>query len=108
MGPPDVSGFRTSHNFDLTANRLHSSWYAGGIRLFDVTDPSTPDERAVYRTDDTSFWTAVNARGFTVASDTAGGLLFLHDDRGRIRPPGFDGAMEGGRGPGPDHHAGPE
>lgn len=108
ISAPDVSGFRTSHNFDVTPNRLHSSWYGGGVRLFDVTAPEDPEELSVYRTDDTSFWTAVSARGFTVASDVGGGLLFLHDDRGTRRPPSFGGERTGGSGPGPEHHARPE
>ncbi|PSQ09486.1 hypothetical protein BRC93_12695 [Halobacteriales archaeon QS_5_70_15] len=100
--------FRTSHNFDVTANRLHTSWYDGGVRVYDVTDPSAPEELSAYRTDDTSFWTAVSARGFTVASDIGGGLLFLHDDRGAKSPPAFDGSRERGSGPGPEDHTRPD
>ena len=107
IDPPAVDGFRTSHNFDVTANRLHTSWYEGGVRVFDITDPETPRERASYDPDGSSFWTAVTARGMTVASDIGGGLVFLHDDRGTKRPPSFDGDVEKGTGPGPDRHARP-
>jgi len=89
--PPDVDVFRTSHNFDVTANRLHVSWYDGGVTVHDVSDPANPDTLASYRTDDTSFWGAEAARGFTVASDIGGGLVFLHEDRGKRESPGFDG-----------------
>lgn len=91
IAPPDVDAFRTSHNFDVTANRLHASWYDGGVTVHDVTDPSTPETVASYHTDDTSFWGAVAARSFTVASDIGGGLVFLHEDRGERASPGFDG-----------------
>ncbi|MFC4544537.1 LVIVD repeat-containing protein [Halosolutus amylolyticus] len=91
VSPPDADAFRTSHNFDVTANRLHTSWYDGGVQVHDVTDPSDPEKLASYRTDDTSFWAAVRERGFTLASDIGGGLVVLHDDRGRARSPGFDG-----------------
>ncbi|WP_372911863.1 LVIVD repeat-containing protein [Salinigranum sp.] len=105
IDPPSVDDFRTSHNFDVTANRLHTSWYEGGVRVFDISDPANPEERAAYDPDGSSFWTAVDARGMTVASDIGGGLVFLNDDRGEKRPPAFDGAVEGGTGPGPDRHA---
>lgn len=89
--PPDVDVFRTSHNFDVTANRIYTSWYDGGVRVHDITDPTDPEELASYQTDDTSFWTAVRSRGFTVAGDIDGGVLVLHNDRGRKRPPAFEG-----------------
>lgn len=91
IAPPNVDAFRTSHNFDVTADRLHASWYDGGVTIHDVTDPSNPETVAGYHTDDTSFWGAEEARGFTVASDIGGGLAFLHEDRGRMDSPGFDG-----------------
>lgn len=100
VDPPAVDAFRTSHNFDVTANRLHTSWYAGGVRIYDVTDPANPTERAAYDPEGSSFWTAVRARGFTVASDIGGGVVVLGDDRGARRPPAFDG--ESGRGYRPD------
>ncbi|WP_372911865.1 LVIVD repeat-containing protein [Salinigranum sp.] len=97
--PPDVDAFRTAHNFDVTANELHASWYSGGVRIYDITDPTNPTEKAVYDPDGYSFWGAVSSRGFTIgavygasSSATAGGLTVLHDDRGKKRPPGFDGA----------------
>ncbi|NHN41816.1 twin-arginine translocation signal domain-containing protein [Halorubellus sp. JP-L1] len=92
IDPPDVDGFRTSHNFDVTANRLHASWYDGGVTVHDVTDPSNPETISGYHTDDTSFWGAEAARSFTVGADIGGGLVFLHKDRGRAGSPGFDGS----------------
>lgn len=81
----------TAHNFDVTADRLYTSWYNAGARVYDITDPSNPERRAEYDPDGSSFWTAVNARGFTVASDIGGGLVFLHEDQGERRAPSFEG-----------------
>ena len=49
----------TSHNFDWVGDRLYTSWYNGGVKLFDVSDPANPEELAWWRRpDETSFWTA--------------------------------------------------
>jgi len=97
IDPPDVDAFRTSHNFDVTANRLHASWYEGGVRVYDITDPSDPTELAHYDPDGYSFWTAVAGRSFTIGGvygedSNKGGIAVLHDDRGEKRPPGFEGS----------------
>lgn len=90
--PPEIDVFRTSHNFDVTNNRLHASWYNGGVTVHDITDPSEPTELGHYAAEGSSFWTAVRSRGFTVAGDIGGGVVFLHADRGRGEPPAFDGS----------------
>ncbi|MFC7007674.1 LVIVD repeat-containing protein [Halalkalicoccus salilacus] len=100
ISPPDVNvGLRTSHNFDVTQNRLHTSWYNGGVRVYDITDETDPEELYFYDSEGYSFWTAVQERGFTLGgiygarSDThAGGIAFLHTDRGRNRSPSFEEA----------------
>ena len=52
----------TAHNFDLAGDRLYSSWYQGGVKLHDVSDPSNPVELAWWRRpDDAAFWGAVLA-----------------------------------------------
>ena len=96
ISPPAVDGFRTSHNFDVTNNRLHASWYEGGVRTYDITDPTDPTELSAYNPDGYSFWTAVYERGTTVGSaygrsEDGGGLVFLSDSRGRKQPPAFAG-----------------
>ena len=91
IDPPNVDAFRTSHNFDVTANRLHASWYDGGVTVHDVSDPANPETLSSYYADGSSFWGAEAARGFTVASDIGGGLVFLHEDSGKRRPPAFEG-----------------
>lgn len=82
----------TSHNFDVTSNRLYTSWYNAGTRVYDITDPANPEQTYEYDPDGSSFWTAVRARGFVVVSDIGGGLVFLHEDRGKPGAPAFDGA----------------
>lgn len=82
----------TSHNFDVTSNQLYTSWYDAGARVYDITDPANPEQTYEYDPDGSSFWTAVRERGFVVVSDIGGGLVFLHEDRGKPDAPGFDGA----------------
>ncbi|WP_162991509.1 LVIVD repeat-containing protein [Halostella salina] len=49
----------TSHNFDWVGDRLYTSWYNGGVKLFDVSDPANPEQLSWWRMpDETSFWTA--------------------------------------------------
>lgn len=66
----------TSHNFDIVGERLFSSWYRGGVRIHDVTDPANPVELVHWEDRDTAeFFTAkkVADRPFFVASSTKGG-----------------------------------
>jgi len=61
----------TAHNFEFAAGRLYAAFYAGGVRLLDVTDPGAPRELRAWRDSaSTSFWTAQAARPgeFFVAS----------------------------------------
>jgi PGF-CTERM protein len=60
----------TSHNFDIVNGRLFTSWYEGGVKIHDISDPSNPEELAWWRDPEaTSFWTAKLATGeFFVAS----------------------------------------
>lgn len=79
--PDDVA--LTAHNFDVTDTKLFTSWYQGGIRAYDIADPTNPEELAAFAPDGTAFWTAENlaaAQGdtyFTVASDIAKGAVVL-------------------------------
>ncbi|WP_436345275.1 LVIVD repeat-containing protein [Natronorubrum sp. FCH18a] len=63
----------TAHNFELRDGRLYSSWYQGGVKIHDVSDPADPEELVHWRdTDVAGFWTArVAEAGDTfVASST--------------------------------------
>lgn len=89
--PPDIDvnppfTLKTSHNFDVTRNRLYTTWYDGGTRIFDVTDPTEPTELSSYNVEGFTFDTAEWARSFTLASVRGVGVLWLHDDRGKENP----------------------
>lgn len=94
IDPPDVDGFRTSHNFDFQGDRLYTSWYAGGVRVFDLEDPANPRELSNYRAEGSLFWTAVGDEGYVVGSAYGDGLVYLgangekrEDDLGDSGPP---------------------
>lgn len=110
---PDAPGFDTSHNFDVTANRLHTSWYNGGVRVFDISDPGSPNEIASYDPEGSSFWTAVQHRSYTIGSDLSrGSIALLHTDRGQRTPPAGDSTPVSVQGSGKPHtlrrHPGPD
>ncbi|WP_276258599.1 LVIVD repeat-containing protein [Haloglomus litoreum] len=49
----------TSHNFSFAGDRLYTSWYEGGVRVYDVSDPADPALLARWRDSDAaSMWTA--------------------------------------------------
>ncbi|MFC4439284.1 MULTISPECIES: LVIVD repeat-containing protein [Natrialbaceae] len=49
----------TVHNFEIRNGRLYSSWYQGGVKIHDVSDPADPEELAAWRDpDEAAFWTA--------------------------------------------------
>lgn len=69
------SGVWTSaHNFELSTDRLYSSWYNGGMMIHDITDPADPTRIAGWRNpDELSFWTAQQAiPGETVVASSMG------------------------------------
>ncbi|WP_336035248.1 LVIVD repeat-containing protein [Halobacterium yunchengense] len=78
--PPTPNGTRqgtwtTSHNFEFHGDRLYSSWYQGGVKIHDVSDPADPEELAWWRQpEQTSFWTAQYATedAFLASSMTGG------------------------------------
>lgn len=52
----------TAHNLDLTDDALYTSWYQGGVKRHDVSDPTEPIEETWWATPDTTrFWGAVLA-----------------------------------------------
>jgi len=52
------SGSTTAHNFELREQRAYTAWYAGGVRLYDISSPETPELLAGWRDPTASFWTA--------------------------------------------------
>ncbi len=68
---PSIGGtWTTSHNFDIVGDRLFTSWYQGGVKIHDISDPASPRRMAWWRQpEETSFWTAKRAtKGFYIAS----------------------------------------
>lgn len=62
--PDATSGgvWTSAHNFELSTDRLYSSWYDGGIAIHDITDPADPTRIAAWRDpEQLSFWTARQA-----------------------------------------------
>lgn len=55
----DGGFWTTSHNFEIVGDYLYSSWYRGGVKVHDVSDPADPEELAHWMDGDrASFWTA--------------------------------------------------
>lgn len=93
---PTISGtWTTSHNFDIADGRLFTSWYEGGVKIHDVSDPANPEELAWWRDPvETSFWTAKLAtEKFFVASsmgrqsDGRGALYTFPNHEGEQKDP---------------------
>lgn len=93
----------TAHNFDVHEGTLLSSWYRGGVKRHDVSDPSTPERRTYWRDPaTTSFWAArahrpgetflAVSKPFSPAGTTdtvPGGVYLFPDEPGRSVEP-FD------------------
>jgi hypothetical protein len=59
----------TSHNFEFRDGLGYTSWYNGGVRLHDISDPTNPRLLGAWRSENTSFWSAQAATDeFFVAS----------------------------------------
>ncbi|WP_276300015.1 LVIVD repeat-containing protein [Halorussus lipolyticus] len=84
----------TSHNFDIVGDRLFSSWYQGGVKIHDISNPANPTQLAWWRMpDEASFWTAKRAtERFFVASSYGqrsngkGGLYTFPIEDARNKP----------------------
>jgi hypothetical protein len=49
----------TSHNFDIAGDTLYTSWYQGGVKRHDISDPAAPVQETWWRAPSrTRFWTA--------------------------------------------------
>jgi len=83
----------TSHNFDIVGDRLYSSWYRGGVRVHDLSDPSDPEQLAAWQARDTAeFFTAkkVDDEPVFVGSSTRGGSGGQTMNSGIYTFPGVD------------------
>jgi PGF-CTERM protein len=89
---PTISGiWTTAHNFEFRDGVLYSSWYQGGVKRHDVSDPTNPRERTWWAdAGQTRFWTArVAAPGETFVASSLGttqgraGLFVFPDEAGQ-------------------------
>ena len=49
----------TAHNFDVVGDYLYSSWYRGGVKVHDVSNPENPEELARWQDgENAEIWTA--------------------------------------------------
>ena len=109
--------FTTAHNLDLTNDRLYTSWYYGGVKIHDISDPANPLELAWWRNpEEAVFWTARTAGDVFVASSinaanvvqnapntTREALYVFHDEAGRqADPPSLEAPSTGESGAGGD------
>ena len=55
-----VNGYwTTAHNLDIVGDSLYSSWYRGGVKVHDVSDPAEPEEVGSWADGERAeFWTA--------------------------------------------------
>ncbi|CQH45566.1 uncharacterized protein HHUB_1148 [Halobacterium hubeiense] len=80
--PPTPNGTRngtwtTSHNFEFRGDRLYTSWYQGGVKIHDVSDPASPEELAWWRNpDEARFWTARYATEEAFVAGDMGGQTY--------------------------------
>ncbi|WP_225333203.1 LVIVD repeat-containing protein [Halomicrobium urmianum] len=103
----------TAHNFQITGGRCYTSWYQGGVKVHDVSDPLAPRELYHWRdAGQARFWTAQrlsDGDAFVASSmgvpgeDGAPGGLFAFpdpdapdDSRGSESAPSADGGPPGG------------
>lgn len=94
----------TAHNFDVVGPRLYTSWYQGGVKVYDISDPAVPEELGHFRdSSQFAFWTAQRADACTVATSwrgpsgdlAAGVYTFPTLERTTTRPATSDGPVPG-------------
>ncbi|WP_435348241.1 LVIVD repeat-containing protein [Haloarchaeobius sp. HRN-SO-5] len=70
LAPPEDNRGATSHNFGVDGDRLYTSWYGGGVRVYDVSDVTAPRLLGAWRDDENAvFWAAKPIQeGFVGAS----------------------------------------
>lgn len=83
--PPGNPGWSaTAHNLDLREGRLVSAWNQGGVRLFDVANPSAPEEIASWRDPRFAMFFAarfVDDETFVASANPPGGVRGKEDLR---------------------------
>jgi hypothetical protein len=78
----------TSHNFEFDDDYLFTSWYGGGVKVHDVSDPTAPVELAHWRDESEAwFWTAQAATPEFFVGTSLGNAV--SDARGRSEDAGI-------------------
>jgi hypothetical protein len=81
--PTDLDGvggaWTTAHNFEFRNGILYSSWYNGGVKRHDVSDPATPKEL--------TWWADPPHAEFWTAQAAVPGGSFVATSRGTGRSP---------------------
>lgn len=79
--PPTSAGrstfAKTVHDPKVQGNTLYLSYYAGGVRVVDITDPSNPVETGRYVPENSFVWGVFVDRNYILASDMNFGLKVL-------------------------------
>lgn len=76
----------TAHNLDLRDDVLYTSWYQGGVKRHDVSDPTNPTEESWWLAPtEASFWTA---RALPDADSSGRDDVFVASSRGVADVPG--------------------
>jgi hypothetical protein len=68
---------KTVHDPKVQGNTLYLSYYAGGVRIVDITDPSNPVEIGKYVPENSFVWGVFVDRNYILASDMDSGLKVL-------------------------------
>lgn len=67
--PSPTGVLTTAHNFGVRDDRLYTSWYRGGVRVYDISTPADPVLIGEWADpSEASFWTAVPFSDGVVAS----------------------------------------
>lgn len=79
---PQGDVLRTSHNFDVTNDKLFSAFYQGGIHAYSIEDPTDPEQLAGFAPLGTAYWGARNLptegpTHYTVGGDIGKGVTVL-------------------------------
>ncbi|MFB6198563.1 MAG: LVIVD repeat-containing protein, partial [Halobacteriaceae archaeon] len=97
MNPTKAGINTTPHNFDIVGDRLYTSWYDGGVKIHDISQPRAPELLAWWRAPrEWTFWTAQYAtENYFIASshsrgqynDNKGGLFTFPNEAGKQQSP---------------------
>jgi hypothetical protein len=97
----DVTGYPPGvysvHNFQIDEDKIIASWYSGGTRVIDISDPSNPVEVGHFVPTGALTWESLTHRGYIYTGDTTRGIdvlkyhpeLCLQAERSKLIAPLF-------------------